>query len=59
VTSDVTLVVTLQSEKRYAQSARFYWLVMLVTLVTLYSLKPIGTGTDAGLDMNMGAVHVL
>jgi hypothetical protein len=43
----VTLVVTLRLEKRHAKSARFYWLVMLVTLVTIYSLDSVGTGLVA------------
>jgi hypothetical protein len=57
--SGVTLVVTLGLEKRYAKSARLYWVVMLVTLVTLYSLNSIEIGTDAELDMHVGTVQVL
>ncbi len=50
----MTLVVTLHLEKRHTKDARFYWPVMLVTLVTLYSLDSVGTGTVASLDMGTG-----
>jgi hypothetical protein len=54
MTSGVALVVTLHREKRHAKSAQFHWSVMLVTLVTLYSLDSIGTDLLPSLAMGSG-----